>query len=328
MHGIPIGPVFAIYYPILAAIGVPANLAVIVILCRRSCGLSLCITYYLVSMAATDLLVIITVVILNRIAGIYFRFSFIFITPVCSIRNSLNFAAIDSSVWLTVAFTFDRFVAICCQKLKLKYCTNRVASWVIGIVSALSFMKNISTYFAYEPIYVIDNIPRFCGLKLQYYTTLEWAAYDWIRSILTPCLPFILILLLNFFTVRHIFAGNRARRGLLTRSNREHQSDPEIEKRRKSIVLLFGISGSFILLYLLYFVTIIYVRIANISYSSGSDVSKTIFVVQQSGYMLQLLSSCINPFIYAGTQSKIREEVTNGLKYPLRFFTKMFKKIK
>ncbi|XP_059500119.1 uncharacterized protein LOC125454563 isoform X2 [Stegostoma tigrinum] len=122
--------------------------------------------------------------------------------------------------------------------------------------------------------------------------------------------------------------GNRARRGLLTRSNREHQSDPEIEKRRKSIVLLFGISGSFILLYLLYFVTIIYVRIANISYSSGSDVSKTIFVVQQSGYMLQLLSSCINPFIYAGTQSKIREEVTNGLKYPLRFFTKMFKKIK
>ncbi|XP_048380561.2 probable G-protein coupled receptor 139 [Stegostoma tigrinum] len=325
MHGIPIGLVFAIYYPILAATGVPANLAVIVILSRRKCGLSMCITYYLVSMAVTDLLVMITVVIFNRIAGIYFQLSFLSLTPVCSVRNSINFAVIDSSVWLTVAFTFDRFVAICCQKLKLKYCTKKVASCVIGIVSVLCCLKNISTYFAYEPIYIIDKTPRFCGHKIEYYTTPEWAAYDWIRSIVTPCLPFILIVLLNALTVRHIVAANRARRRFRMHSNGENESDPEMEKRRKSIVLLFGISGSFILLYLLYFVTIIYVRIANIPFSSVSDVSKSIFIVQQSGYMLQLLSSCINPFIYAGTQSRIREEIKNGVTYPLSLFAKMFR---
>ncbi|XP_043573124.1 neuropeptides capa receptor-like [Chiloscyllium plagiosum] len=324
MHGIPRGLVFAIYYPALAAIGLPANLAVIVILSRRRCGLSGCIIYYLVSMAVTDLMLIVTAVILNRIAGIYFPSSFLFITPVCSLRLAFNFAAIDSSAWFTVAFTFDRFVAICCQKLKMKYCTEKMAVRVIGIVSALTCLKNVFVYFIYEPLYIINNIPWFCSAKLAFYTSPAWAAYDWMRPIVTPCLPFILILLLNILTVRHILVANRARRRLRVQNNGETQHDSEMEKRRKSIVLLFTISGTFILLYLLFIITIIYVRVAKIAYFSGSDDNEAKFVLEETGFMLLFLTSCVNPFIYAGTQSKIRDELKNGLKYPLRVFIQIF----
>ncbi|XP_067870168.1 probable G-protein coupled receptor 139 [Heterodontus francisci] len=312
MHATAKGPVFAIYYPVLAAIGVPANLAVIVILSRGRCGLSRCITYYLVSMAVTDLLVIITVVILNRIVGTYFPDSFLSITPVCSMRSVLNYVILDWSVWVTVTFTFDRFMAICCQKLKIKYCTKKTAARVIGTVSTLSCLKNSFLYFIYEPLYIINNIPWFCGIKLAYYTAPAWVAYDWIRHSITPCLPFILILLLNVLTVRHILVASRARRRLQAQSNGETESDPEMEKRRKSIVLLFCISGSFILLYLPLLIHFLYIRIAKFSYFSGSNFSESNFILQEVGFMLQLLSSCVNPFIYAGTQSKFREELKNG----------------
>ncbi|XP_067870109.1 probable G-protein coupled receptor 139 [Heterodontus francisci] len=322
MHGSVKGLFFAIYYPILAAIGIPANLAVIVILSRGRCGLSRCITYYLVSMAVTDLLVMIMVVILNRIAGIYFPLSFLFITPVCRIRLALNNAIIGCSVWFTVAFTFDRFMAICCQKLKIKYCTEKTVTRVLGIVAALICLKYTFIYFIFEPLYVIENIPWFCSIKLIFYTSSAWAAYDWIHRILTPCLPFVLILLLNALTVRHILVASRARGRLRAHNNGEKQNDPEMEKRRKSIVLLFTISGSFILLYLLRLLTFLYVRIAKLSYFSGSNFTKSNFILEESGFVLQLLSSCVNPFIYAGTQRQFREELRNGVKYPLSYLCK------
>ncbi|XP_067870200.1 probable G-protein coupled receptor 139 [Heterodontus francisci] len=325
MHVSPTDLVFSIYYPVLAAIGVPANLAVIVILSRGRCGLSKCITSYLVSMAVTDLLVMITAVILNRIAGIYFPFSFLSITPVCSLRIALNYAIVDCSVWLTVAFTFDRFLAICCQKLKIKYCTEKTAARVIGILALVSCLKYTFLYFIYKPLYIINNIPWFCRIKSIFYTSPAWVAYQWIHHILTPYLPFILILLLNALTVRHILMASKVRRRLRAHSNGEKQSDPEMESRRKSIVLLFCISGSFILLYLPFLINFLYIRIANISYFSGSNFNESNFILQESGYMLQLLCSCVNPFIYAGTQSKFREELKNGVKYPLSLIVNLLK---
>ncbi|XP_059497707.1 probable G-protein coupled receptor 142 [Stegostoma tigrinum] len=251
MHGPAKGLVFAIYYPILAAFGIPANLAVIMILARGRCGLSRCITYYLVSMAVSDLLVMITAVIFNRISGIYFPVSFLMITPVCSFRSVLNYAIIDSSVWLTVAFTFDRFIAICFQQLQIKYCTTKTAARVIAAACTLSCVKNTFLYFIYEPLYTINNVPWFCNIKSIFYTSPAWTAYDWIHHILTPCLPFALIILLNSLTIRHILVANRARRRLRIQTKGKDQIDSEIENRKKSIILLFCVSGNFILLYLL-----------------------------------------------------------------------------
>ncbi|XP_067870072.1 G-protein coupled receptor 15-like [Heterodontus francisci] len=300
-------------------------MTVIVILARGRCGLSRCITYYLVSMAVSDLLVIITVVLINRIVGIYFPVSFLFNTQVCSVSNALNYAIMDSSAWLTVAFTFDRCIAICCQKLKIKYCTEKTAAWVIGTVCTLSCLKNIFRYFIMEPTHIIDNIPWFCVIKSIFYTSPAWVAYEWIYSLLTPCAAFFLILLLNALTVRHILLASQARRRLAVNSNGETQSDPEMEKRRKSIVLLFCISGSFILLYLVFLINFLLIRIAKFSYFSGSNYSDSNFILEQSGYMLVHMSSCINPFIYGGTQRKFREEFKNGVKYPLSLIVKLFK---
>ncbi|XP_067909564.1 probable G-protein coupled receptor 139 [Heterodontus francisci] len=290
------------------------NLLAIVILSRGKCGLSTCTTRYLVAMATADLLVILTEVILFRIGYYYFLGSFLHITPVCSLIGALICAATDCSVWFTVTFSFDRFVAICCQKLKTKYCTKKTAAVILATACILLCLRNSPFYFAYEPREIIDNVPWGCSTKLSYFTDPGWVGFDWFDVVLTPLLPFALILLLNALTVRHILVVSRVRKELRGRNKGENHSDPEMESRRKSVILLFTISGSFILLWLVNVIEFLYYNIAGTNNNYYNDSQ---YIFQQVGWMLQVLSCCTNTFIYGVTQSKFREQVKTVVKYPV-----------
>ncbi|XP_067913860.1 probable G-protein coupled receptor 139 [Heterodontus francisci] len=311
------------YYLILSVIGVPVNLLAIVILSRGKCGLSTCTTRYLVAMATADLLVIITEVILWRISYYYLMESFLYVTPVCSVNVVLRHAVIDCSVWFTVTFTFDRFVIICCQKLKTKYCTKKTAAVVLATTCILHCLKNIPFYFVYEPLMIIDNVVWLCYPIPSYFTEPGWMGFNRFDKVLTPLLPFALILLLNALTVRHILMASRVRKGLRGQSKGENHSDPEMESRRKSVILLFTISGSFILLWLVYVIHFLYY---NITGTDPGDYSDFQYIFEHVGYPLRNLSCCTNTFIYGLTQSKFREQVKIAVKYPVTSIIQLMNK--
>uniref|UniRef100_UPI00398F76B1 probable G-protein coupled receptor 139 n=1 Tax=Pristiophorus japonicus TaxID=55135 RepID=UPI00398F76B1 len=290
-----------------------ANLVALVILSRGKCRLSQCISRYLVAMAGADLLVVIFDVILYRISYIYFRGSFLDITPMCCIIIVLLNAVMDTSIWLTVTFTFDRFVAVCSQKLKIRYCTKEMATVIIVTVCVLSLLKCIPWYFVFGPRYVINNIPWDCNVKPSYFSSFGWALFAWLHRIFTQLLPFALILLLNILTVRHILEVSRVRRKLQGHSSGEKDSDPEMKDRRKSIALLFALSGSFVLLWITGVLYFLFLRITNAYYYKGPY--DPVFILQQTTCMLQLLSCCTNTCIYAVTQTKFREELKNAVTY-------------
>ncbi|XP_067874781.1 probable G-protein coupled receptor 139 [Heterodontus francisci] len=292
--------------------GPGVNLVVIVILYRGRCGLSKCITRYLVAMAAADLMVVFFAVILEQINKMYFLFSFLFITPICSLSLVMTVAALDCSVWLTVTFTFDRFITICCQKLKRKYCTERTATVVIIIVFLVSFVRSIPFYFAIDPYIIIDDVQWYCTGKAEYFTSTAWKAYELVDSIITPLLPILLIMLFNALTVRDIIVANRARRRLWNII--DNHNDPDSANRRKSMILLFTVSANFILLWMTYVVHSLNWQVQNFYYRD-KYLNNPIYIAQQFGFMLQLLSSCTNTCIYGLTQRKFREELSNGVKY-------------
>ncbi|XP_067879944.1 probable G-protein coupled receptor 139 [Heterodontus francisci] len=298
------------------------NLVTIWILSQGKCSLSRCITLYLVAMAAADLMVVITGVILNRIVYYYFPNTSLYITPVCSCVIVLLCVARDTSVWLTVVFTLDRLIAICSQKLKAGYCTPKTASLVIGAVCLLFCLKNIPWYFTFEPVYITDNVPWLCQSKPSFYTSPAWIGYDWLHRILTPFLPFILILIFNCLTIRHILVANRVRKGLLS-SHSGAEADPETESRRKSMILLFSISGSFIMLWMPYVINFLYYRITNTHYYTGPTDPG--YILQQMGYMFQLSSCCTNTCIYVVTQTKFREELKKIVRTPFNLVVKLLK---
>ncbi|XP_067865164.1 probable G-protein coupled receptor 139 [Heterodontus francisci] len=305
-----------IYYPILAIVGIPANLVTIVILSRGRCELTKCITHYLIAMAAADLSVLIFDVILYEIKDAYFPYSFLNYTPICCVNLVLNFASVDCSVWFTVAFTFDRFVNICCQKLRQSYCTAKTASVVLALVCSFSILQNVPIYFIYESRKIIENLPWSCYVKSSFYTLPIWVAFFWLEAILTPFAPFVLILLFNALTIRNIVQANRVRRRLRGNSISENHNDPEMEIRRKSMILLLAISGSFIILWMVTFISYLWAQFSDSRFLE-ENYNDPFTVLEQSGYILRTLSCCINTFIYAVSQSKFRGELKKMIKRPM-----------
>ncbi|XP_067869018.1 probable G-protein coupled receptor 139 [Heterodontus francisci] len=295
------------------------------ILSRGKCGLSNCTTRYLVAMATADVLLIINDVILRQIGHYYFPGSFLDITPVCSVNYVLVRSARDCSVWFTITFSFDRFVAICCQKLKTKYCTEKTATVILSMTCILLCLKNIPFYFVFEPVLIISNVPLFCYPKSILYTEPGWVGYHWFDKVLIPLLPFALILLLNSITVGHIFMASQVRKRLRGHNKGENRSDPEMESRRKSVILLFSISGSFILLWLTYVIEFFRYRIAG---RNPNYLNDSLLVFRNVGIMLQNLNSCTNSFIYVVTQSKFRQQLLVAVKYPVLLIIQLVKKQK
>uniref|UniRef100_UPI00398F45F3 prolactin-releasing peptide receptor-like n=1 Tax=Pristiophorus japonicus TaxID=55135 RepID=UPI00398F45F3 len=294
-----------------------------VILARGRCGLSSGTSIYMVAMAAADLLVITINVMLHRVFTYHFPHSFLGYTAVCRSLIYLNAAALDMSVWFTVSFTCDRFVSICCEKFKAKYCTVKSAAAIITTLSVLLCLDNIPFWYAYETERIVHNIHWGCRAKIGFFTSAAGTAYAWLETALSPGIPFAVILLCNGLTVRRILVASRARRGLRGQAS-ESQSDPEMANRRKSIILLFTVSGSFILLWVTAAVS--YLTSSLVVYAL-SDYTSPAYIASVTGFMLMYLSSCTNTCIYAATQTKFREELVKMVKNPCTSILTLVKKI-
>ncbi|XP_072341608.1 probable G-protein coupled receptor 139 [Scyliorhinus torazame] len=284
------------------------NVVAMVILSRGKCGLCKCVTYYLIGMAGVDLSVVIFDLILRHIP-IVFReqFEFVLHIPMCNIHSALLYAATDCSVWLTVTFTFDRYVAIGCKRLKQKYCPEKTAAVVLGTVTFLSCSIDIYWYFILAGPYWRGNQPWFCHVPIKDMLSVVWGTIEFLHYILTPGVPFVLIMLLNVFTLRHFLVSNRDRKRLRAHSCGESTRDPEVANRRKPMILLFVISANLIILWSVIMLFSIRTRM----YYQGYEAMYLHWFVQEMGFMLQLLSCCTNTCIYAVTQTKFRDELKN-----------------
>ncbi|XP_048379894.1 probable G-protein coupled receptor 139 [Stegostoma tigrinum] len=307
----------AIYYPLLAIVGLTVNIVTIVILSRGKCGLSRWITRYLVAMSAADLLVVILDLMLRHIP-IVFKEQFIFLksVPLCNIHAVLLYTAIDCSVWFTVAFTFDRFVVLCCSKLKSSYCTERTAAVILGTMTVLSGLKNIFWYFMLTGLYRLHKDPWFCNVSTSVQFSLVWRSIEFVHYIFTPIIPFVIILLLNAFTAKHVFMNTNVRKRLRTQSIVRNVRDAEMENRRRSIILLFLISANFILLWSILVISTLWMRMTLLGYAVWIDR-----FWRDIGFMLQLLSCCTNTCIYVVTQKMFRNQLKNVLRclFTLKF---------
>lgn len=160
------------------------------------------------------------------------------------------------------------------------------------------------------------NWSRAMGMHLNssipHFFYVESVRVNW--QYLDHVLPIALILLFNGLTVRHIIAANRVSQSL--RNNSENQKVPEVENRRKSMVLLFALSANFILLWMPYVVSSVNWQIQNYFYTDRY-LSNPTYILQQLGFMFKFLSTCTNTCIYILSQRKIREELMNGGKFVL-----------
>ncbi|XP_043533788.1 muscarinic acetylcholine receptor M2-like [Chiloscyllium plagiosum] len=216
-----------LYYPLLAVFCVPVNIVTVLILSRGSCGLTKCVTHYLLSMAAADTLLLI-IELMDRYFPILFQKSFVLehFTEIYKIHDIMLHSTTDCCVWFTVVFTFDQFVAICCHKFKRKYCTEKTAAFALGSVILLSAIKNITWYVMLTDNYRLGYKDWFCCASTNVTETLDSLAAMRLHYILTLVLPFVVILLLHVLIIRHMLLSRTVCKRLQGSSNAQttHQN--------------------------------------------------------------------------------------------------------
>ncbi|XP_051896875.1 probable G-protein coupled receptor 139 [Pristis pectinata] len=278
------------FYPILAVFGFPANLLTIIVLSRGKCGLSKCISAYMMIMAVSDLSVININVVLYKLLINRLSHTFLHHTNFLIAIVYLMGVSLELSQWCTVAFTVDRYVAMCCQKFKTKYCRVKTMRILAALILILISLENIPHLFVFQPLGITGNISWGIEFRLEAFNSPAFVAFTRLKSFRDLFCVFGLIFLFNGLTVRHILVSSKSRRGFRSQW-KENRRDTEMESRRKSIVLLFSVSVSFLLLWLPATVTHF---IAGHTMHSDRDYSSPELIAALTGALLAHLSSWTN----------------------------------
>ncbi|XP_077340715.1 putative G-protein coupled receptor 139 [Lithobates pipiens] len=299
------------FYPFLAVIGIPSNVLTLLIFWKRDCGLSPSCRCYMIAMSIADTMVLIHIVILELILQNFTTEPFWSRAPWCMIRDVLSFGAYNSSVWLVVCFTIERFIAIRTLWRKSRLCTKKITLYVIWSVFILSHFFSIPYYWANESK-IINGTGSF---KCVYHTgrsRLYVESLVWFQNTLVYILPYLIIFTLNALALRKICHSNKIHcEGQDSRSSRRF---PHIKKHRvKSVVLLVTISSTFVYLCTTRFVTQIIIKTMHYKIER-KDYSKIINVAADIGTMLDLTNTAINMYLYACTQSRFRKELQEVVK--------------
>lgn len=135
--------------PILVCIGVTGNTITVMVLTRRRMRSSTNI--YLSALAIADIIYLLFVFLLSAVHynnihdrkyELYWRFY--------GISHWLCDTASSTSIWLTVSFTIERYIAVC-HPMKGKYfCTENRAKTVTVIVYIFCLLTTASTTFEYQ----------------------------------------------------------------------------------------------------------------------------------------------------------------------------------
>lgn len=270
-------------------------------------------TFYLMAISIADTAVLVFIVVLELSVKYLTVEPFWSREPWCSLRDIFNYGAYNTSTWLVVAFTAERFLSITTCGLRKQVGIPYGTLWTICIIFALGHLLALPYYWAYISMYSQDLQRWVCIYKpnatIQYKLTIVS-----MQTAVSHILPFVIIGVLNGLTLRQISLINRVH--IICTSGQK--VTPLLRSRkRKSVVLLVTISMTFMLLGITRSITQLILRTKGWELNRD-DYSLSINVAADIGTMLSLSNAAINMYLYACTQTKFRQEVITCVKYFLR----------
>ncbi|CAL8137204.1 unnamed protein product [Orchesella dallaii] len=193
-----------IFLPILVLIGMIGNGLTINILTRKVMRSST--NVYLTALAISDLLYLLFSFSMSwrhfqifRTISFYWRYSpfGLWLTDACS----------STSVWLTVSFTIERYIAICHPLKRRIYCTEKRAFFISISVCVACFALTATTPFEWIPAVNTEHLEKFNETSYFLESTefgkseMYRLLYHWFTTIFFVVLPLITLGILNVFLI-------------------------------------------------------------------------------------------------------------------------------
>lgn len=222
-------------YPLIMCVGVIGNGITIVILTRRRMRSST--NHYLTALAFSDLFYLIFAFTLNldhydamrTHAYFSYRRYALMLTDACS----------NASVWLTVTFTIERYVAVCHPIKGKVFCTQSRAKKVILVVVVLCLLVTLPTPFEWSVVERSDpvtNATRFDATQSELGRDETFRrAYNGFITVCFVFLPLFLLAVFNSFLIRSVHQSKTQRRRMTMRG---HRNDSAHQEYRITVMLI------------------------------------------------------------------------------------------
>ncbi|XP_068229096.1 FMRFamide receptor-like [Palaemon carinicauda] len=229
-----------ILVPLVLVVGVLGNAITIVVLTRRQMRSST--NNYLTALAISDLLYLVFIFSLSIrhhpgmnsphhwIYWHYFRYAL-----------WLTDASSSTSIWLTVTFTIERYIAVCHPIKGKVFCTESRAKRVIVTVFVLCFTLTASTPHEWVVKEVVDPSTQRKTLNLGYsmlgsHTTYKKVFY-WFTAVIFILLPLVLLAVFNSFLI-HVVKQSLATRRTMTNHRVERDNHSQSQETKITIMLI------------------------------------------------------------------------------------------
>lgn len=231
-----------ILVPSIMTVGIVGNVITIVIMTRRRMRSST--NNYLAALAIFDMMYLIFTFILSlshypRIPDtdhyIYWRLRpYIFmLTDACS----------NSSVWLTVTFTVERYIAVCHPMRGKVFCTESRAKKAIVAVFLFCFAFTIPTPFEWKVVEKVNEATNHTTLILAHSdmgsNDLYKTIYYWLTVVIFIFIPFILLAIFNSFLIRSVHLSKVQRSSMTRGETSDNSQENKITIMLIAVVILF-----------------------------------------------------------------------------------------
>ncbi|XP_071533853.1 FMRFamide receptor-like [Panulirus ornatus] len=194
------------YVPLLIVVGFVGNLLSCVVFLNTRLRMRSS-SYYLAALAIADVtyLFILFLVWLDLLGFNTFN-----VNVMCQLEIYLGSVSSSLSVWLTVAFTVERFIAVQYPLQRPTVCTVHRAKTIIMTLSGFSVTVHLYVFVTAGVIVHQDEYGSSiteCNLRMDYRGLMN--VINWIDTLLTLVIPFIMIVVMNTLIARQLIRFSR-----------------------------------------------------------------------------------------------------------------------
>ncbi|XP_060598815.1 growth hormone secretagogue receptor type 1-like [Ruditapes philippinarum] len=297
--------------PVLLALGTFGNLLSFIIMAKSMLKVS---TYsYLAVLAIMDILVL-YVGLLRMWVGQFSMDVQHTSNAMCKLVNFLGYVSSDTSVWLIVAVTIERFIAVKFPLRAPRMCNVHRARFVILLIVTIICCINAHIIWTVELQYISNNGTK-CDASLIHLVLVK-DVWPWVDAAIYSFVPFYVISILNSLIVRQVLFARKRRSQMqhveLTSKYSSFVNKSQLKKSNESskklTIMLLAVSFTFLLTTL----PMNLLQIVSAFFGSVADDAKRFAQMTLGRTIVELLmyvNHSINFFLYCATGRKFRRQV-------------------
>lgn len=282
-------------------LGVLGNAMAMIVLTRRTMRSSTNI--FLTALAGWDTLVLLVVMLLICLLELSEPFRQQVFPYIVAYLYPLALAAQTATIWLTVSFTVERYIAVCHPLKAASMCSIPRARLVVLCISVVAVLYNVPRWLEYSIVRYTDPLNQTCISYAQ--TSLAKDSiyhkiyFGWLYFLIMCFIPLCSLTILNFFLIRAVRRSKHERKSMNVRESRENN----VTIMLVSVVIVFIICQVPALIY-------------NMAYSIdmpkvSNSKSWTVFSAFRN--FLVTLNSAVNFILYCALGQKFRRTFVRTL---------------